>query len=268
MRRRPVVAGNWKMYGSRAANASLVAGVLSGLAPRALRNVEVVVCPPFVYAAELSPQLQSANVGLGAQDVCAEAVQGAFTGEVAATMLREVGCSHVIIGHSERRALYAETDELVGRKTLSALAVGLTPIICVGELWEERDSGRTYEVLGHQLSAVLQTLDSDPAGLAGLDRCILAYEPVWAIGTGRTATPGQAQDVHAFIRGLISSRDAKIAQSVRVLYGGSVKPSNARELFEMSDVDGGLIGGASLKAEDFVAIVAAAELGSERTSCC
>lgn len=259
MTRTPVVAGNWKMHGSRAANTSLVAGMLSGLAPRASRRADVVVCPPFVYLAELSSSLQGAGVGLGAQDVCAEAGQGAFTGEVAATMLQEVGCTHVIIGHSERRALYAETDELVGRKTLTALAAGLTPIVCVGELLEERDSGRTHEVVGRQLSAVLQALEAGPTGLAGLDRCILAYEPVWAIGTGRTATPEQAQDVHAFIRGLIASRDGRIGGSVRVLYGGSVKPGNARELFGMPDVDGGLIGGASLKAENFVAIVAAAQ---------
>jgi triosephosphate isomerase len=259
MIRTPVVAGNWKMHGSRAANASLVSGVLAGIAPRAERRAEVVMCPPFVYLAELAMSLERAGVGLGAQDVCAETGQGAFTGEVAAPMLREVGCTHVIIGHSERRALYAETDELVGRKTLTALSAGLTPIVCVGELLEERDAGRTHEVVGRQLEAVLRALQADPVGLAGLERCILAYEPVWAIGTGRTATPEQAQDVHAFIRGLIQSRDARIGGSVRVLYGGSVKPGNARELFRMPDVDGGLIGGASLKAEDFVAIVAAAQ---------
>ncbi len=259
MIRTPVVAGNWKMHGSRAANSLLVSGVLSGLAPRAERLAEVVLCPPFVYLAELTKQLDQAGVGLGAQDVCAESGQGAFTGEVAAPMLREVGCTHVIVGHSERRALYAETDELVGRKTLAALAAGLTPIICVGELLEERDAGRTHEVVGRQLEAVLQALQGHSLGLAGLDRCILAYEPVWAIGTGRTATPEQAQDVHAFIRGLIQSRDARIGGSVRVLYGGSVKPGNAQELFGMPDVDGGLIGGASLKAEDFVAIVAATQ---------
>jgi triosephosphate isomerase len=259
MKRTPVVAGNWKMHGARATNAALVSGVVSGLAPRAARIAQVVVCPPFVYAAELSELLDRAGVGLGGQDVCAESGQGAFTGEVSASMLRDVGCSHVIVGHSERRALYGDTDALVGRKTLSALAAGLTPIICVGELLEERDAGRTHEVVGRQLQAVLQALEGDAAGLAGLERCILAYEPVWAIGTGRTATPEQAQDVHAFIRGLIQSQDARIAGSVRVLYGGSVKPGNARELFGMPDVDGGLIGGASLKAEDFVAIVAAAQ---------
>ncbi|MFM8586471.1 MAG: triose-phosphate isomerase [Gammaproteobacteria bacterium] len=259
MNRTPVVAGNWKMHGSRAANASLISGVLSGVAPRGQRSAEVVVCPPFVYLADLATMLEQAGVGLGAQDVCTEAGQGAFTGEVSAPMLRDVGCTHVIIGHSERRAYYAETDEGVGRKTLAALSAALTPIICIGELLEERDAGLTYEVVGRQLEAVLRALEADPIGLSGLNRCIVAYEPVWAIGSGRTATPEQAQDVHAFIRGLIQSRDARIGGSVRVLYGGSVKPGNARELFGMPDVDGGLIGGASLKAEDFVAIVAATQ---------
>ncbi|MEY2721871.1 MAG: hypothetical protein RL597_1316, partial [Pseudomonadota bacterium] len=163
MKRTPVVAGNWKMHGARATNAALVSGVVSGLAPRAARIAQVVVCPPFVYAAELSELLDRAGVGLGGQDVCAESGQGAFTGEVSASMLRDVGCSHVIVGHSERRVLYGDTDALVGRKTLSALAAGLTPIICVGELLEERDAGRTHEVVGRQLRAVLEALEGDAA---------------------------------------------------------------------------------------------------------
>lgn len=266
MSRPKLVAGNWKMHGSRAGNATLLDGVLAGLrsidAVGASRGsgsaAEVVICPPFVYLAEVAAKLSGTSIGLGAQNVCAEPGQGAFTGEVSATMLREVGCAHVIVGHSERRALYGETDELVARKVLTVLDAGLTPILCVGELLEERDAGRTHEVVGRQLDAVLDALAAGPAGLGSLARCVIAYEPVWAIGTGRTASPEQAQDVHAFIRGRIAARDATIAGSMRVLYGGSVKPGNARELFGMPDVDGGLIGGASLKAEDFVAIVAAA----------
>lgn len=262
--RRPMVAGNWKMHGSRAANAVLLEGVLAGVAaagattPTDGVGPEVLVCPPFVYLPDVAARIAGSVLQLGAQDVCAELGQGAFTGEVAAPMLREIGCSHVIVGHSERRALYGETDEVVARKALAALAAGLTPIICVGELLEERDSGRTHEVVGRQLSAVMAAMVGSSLGLSGLGRCVLAYEPVWAIGSGRTATPEQAQDVHAFIRGSISTSDATIGGSIRILYGGSVKASNARELFGMPDVDGGLIGGASLKAEEFVAIVAAA----------
>jgi triosephosphate isomerase len=249
-----MVAGNWKMHGSRAANAVLLDGVLAGVGATA---AEVVVCPPFVYLADAAVRLAGTAVALGAQDLCAESGQGAYTGEVSAGMLRDVGCSHVIIGHSERRALFGETDALVARKAVAALAAGLLPIICVGELLEERDGGRTHEVVGRQLDAAIAGVRSSSFGLAALQRCVIAYEPVWAIGTGRTATPEQAEDVHAFIRGRIAANDATIAGSMRVLYGGSVKAGNARELFDMPDVDGGLIGGASLKAEDFVAIVAA-----------
>jgi triosephosphate isomerase len=242
------------MHGSRAANAVLLDGVLAGVGATA---AEVVVCPPFVYLADAAVRLAGTAVALGAQDLCAESGQGAYTGEVSAGMLRDVGCSHVIIGHSERRALFGETDALVARKAVAALAAGLLPIICVGELLEERDGGRTHEVVGRQLDAAIAGVRSSSFGLAALERCVIAYEPVWAIGTGRTATPEQAEDVHAFIRGRIAANDATIAGSMRVLYGGSVKAGNARELFDMPDVDGGLIGGASLKAEDFVAIVAA-----------
>jgi len=264
MTRRPMVAGNWKMHGSRAANAALIDGVLAGLgagvaAAATGLTAEVVVCPPFVYLADAAQRLAGSAVELGAQDVCAEPGQGAFTGEVAGPMLRDIGCSHVIVGHSERRALYGESDELVARKTLAALASGLTPIVCVGELLEERDAGRTHEVVGRQLDAVIAALRASALGLAGLAQCVIAYEPVWAIGTGRTASPAQAQDVHAYIRGRIVEGDATIGGSIRLLYGGSVKAGNARELFGMPDVDGGLIGGASLKAEEFVAIVAAAQ---------
>ncbi len=260
MNRRPMVAGNWKMHGSRAANAALLDGVLAGLraGSAAGMTVEVVVCPPFVYLGDAAQRLAGTTVLLGAQDLCAEPGQGAFTGEVAGPMLRDVGCSHVIVGHSERRALYGESDQWIARKTVAALAAGLTPIVCVGELLEERDAGRTHEVVGRQVAAVMAALAGSGPGLASLGRCVLAYEPVWAIGTGRTASPEQAQDVHAFIRGRIVEADAIVGRSIGLLYGGSVKAGNACELFGMPDVDGGLIGGASLKAEEFVAIVAAA----------
>lgn len=247
--RRPIVAGNWKMHGSRAENAALVEGILASWPTHA---GDCVVCPPFVYLQELARILRGSPIQLGAQDTCAEPL-GAFTGEVSAAMLRDVGCEYVIVGHSERRALYAEDDALVARKFAAAQGKGLIPILCVGETLAERDAGRTHEVVGRQLDAVL-----DLCGAAAFASAVLAYEPVWAIGTGRVASPEQAQDVHAFVRGRIAARDATIAGSVRILYGGSVKAGNARELFAMPDVDGGLIGGASLKAEEFVAILAAA----------
>jgi triosephosphate isomerase len=247
--RRPLVAGNWKMHGNRAENAALIDGLLEAMdaAP-----CDVVVCPPLVYLWEIGRQLKESSVVLGAQDVCAE-TQGAFTGEVSAAMLRDVGCSHVIVGHSERRALYGDTDPLVARKFVAAQAAGLVPILCVGETLEERERGVTREVVARQLDAVL-----DIAGVAAFARAVLAYEPVWAIGTGKTATPEQAQEVHAFIRERMAARDATIAAAVRLLYGGSVKAANAAELFGKPDVDGGLVGGASLKADEFVRICAAA----------
>jgi triosephosphate isomerase len=250
-----MVAGNWKMYGSTAANAALVDGLRQGLAGlgAAAGAVDTLVCPPFVYLTVLAGRLADSRIALGAQNLCAETGQGAYTGEVAGQMLREVGCSHVIVGHAERRALYAESDALVARKYAAALATGLTPILCVGETLAERDAGETSAVAARQLDALIAY-----CGVAALGRGLVAYEPVWAIGTGRTASPAQAQEVHAFIRGRIAAHDATIAGSIRVLYGGSVKAGNARELFAMPDVDGGLVGGASLKADEFVAIVAAA----------
>jgi triosephosphate isomerase len=247
--RRKVVAGNWKMHGSRAANKALIEAVLAGLGEG---DVSCVVCPPFVYLQDVQRLLRGESVVLGAQDVCAEA-PGAHTGEVAAAMLADVGCEYVLVGHSERRAIYGESDTLVARKFAAAQAAGLTPVLCVGEQLGEREGGQTHAVVGRQLDAV-----SGLCGIAALARSIIAYEPVWAIGTGRTATPEQAQDVHAFIRGRIAAQDAKIGAELRILYGGSVKAGNAREIFAMPDVDGGLIGGASLKADEFVAIVAAA----------
>ena len=249
MIRRKLVAGNWKMHGSRALNTQLVEAILAS--PQ-LERVDCVICPPFVYLAEIARQLRGSAARLGAQDVCAEA-QGAYTGEVSAAMLRDVGCQYVIVGHSERRNLYGEDDVLVARKFAAALTAGLIPILCLGELLAEREGGGTREVVGRQLEAVVSL-----TGIGGFAGAVIAYEPVWAIGTGRTASPEQAQEVHGFIRELLAQRDAKIAASLPILYGGSVKTGNARELFVQPDVDGGLIGGASLKAEEFLSIVAAA----------
>jgi len=237
------------MHGARADNAHFVEILSMGL-PEQLA-ADVVLCPPFVYLWEMSRLLKSTDIGLGAQSVCADSV-GAFTGEVSAAMLKDVGCRYVIVGHSERRALYREDDELVARKFLAVQSQGLTPILCVGETLEEREQGLTIQVVTRQLMAVLSL-----AGAPGLHHAVLAYEPVWAIGTGKNATAEQAQQVHAHIRAVIAGRDAKIAHSLRILYGGSVKAANARELFGMPDVDGGLVGGASLKADEFLKICAA-----------
>jgi triosephosphate isomerase len=249
--RRPLIAGNWKMHGSRAENAELIEALLLGLPGQT--PVEIAVCPPFVYLWETARLLKSSSIALGAQSVCAEAL-GAFTGEVSAGMLKDVGCKYVIVGHSERRAIYKEDDALVARKFLAAQSQGLIPVLCVGETLEERERGQTMQVVSRQLTAVL-----DLAGAAALRAAVIAYEPVWAIGTGKNATPAQAQEVHAHIRTAIAGRDAKIAADVRILYGGSVKAANAHELFAMPDVDGGLVGGASLKADEFLKICASAK---------
>jgi triosephosphate isomerase len=249
--RRPLIAGNWKMHGSRAENAELIEALLLGLPDQI--PFDIVVCPPFVYLWEVARLLKASSIGLGAQSVCAEQV-GAFTGESSAAMLKDVGCKYVIVGHSERRAIYKEDDALVARKFLASQSQGLIPILCVGETLEERERGQTTQVVSRQLTAVL-----DLAGAQALRTAVIAYEPVWAIGTGKNATPAQAQEVHAHIRTAIAARDAKIAADVRILYGGSVKAANARELFAMPDVDGGLVGGASLKADEFLKICAAAQ---------
>lgn len=249
--RRPLIAGNWKMHGSRAENAELIEALLLGLPDQI--PFDIVVCPPFVYLWEVARLLKASSIGLGAQSVCAEQV-GAFTGEASATMLKDVGCKYVIVGHSERRAIYKEDDALVARKFLATQSQGLIPILCVGETLEERERSQTMQVVSRQLTAVL-----DLAGVTALRAAVIAYEPVWAIGTGKNATPEQAQEVHAYIRAAIAARDAKIAADVRILYGGSVKAANARELFAMPDVDGGLVGGASLKADEFLKICAAAQ---------
>jgi len=247
--RRPIIAGNWKMHGSRAEKTALVEAIVQKL-PKT--SAEVWLCPTFVYLSEIVRELAGSSISAGAQDVCAE-TQGAFTGEVSASMLKDVGCAGAIVGHSERRALYGESDQLVARKFAAVLAAGLTPILCVGEQLAEREAGRTFEVVDRQLDAVL-----DLSGVGAFTRAVIAYEPVWAIGTGKTASPQQAEEVHAHIRGRVAERDAKIAALVRIQYGGSVKAANAAELFSMPNVDGGLIGGASLKADEFLAIVAAA----------
>jgi triosephosphate isomerase len=248
--RQPLVAGNWKMHGSRAENASLVAGLLDLLQPG--KRAEVLVCPPFPYLTETARLLKDSGVALGAQSVCAEA-QGAFTGEVSAAMLKDVGCRYVLVGHSERRQLFGEDDTLVARKFVAAQGQGLVPVLCVGETLEEREADQTTNVVARQLEAVLAV-----SGVRSLARAVIAYEPIWAIGTGRTASPDQAQAVHAMIRAKVADRDATIGGSVRILYGGSVKASNAQELFAMPDIDGGLVGGASLKADEFARICAGA----------
>lgn len=249
--RQPLVAGNWKMHGSRAENSALVRSLLDQIQPGS--GTEVLLCPPFVYLADVARLLMDSEVALGGQSVCDEP-QGAFTGEVSAAMLKDVGCRYVLVGHSERRQLYGEGDALVARKFVAAQSQGLLPVLCVGETLEEREGGRTAEVVARQLDAVLAV-----SGVAALASAVIAYEPVWAIGTGRTASPEQAQDVHAMIRGKVAALDATIGGSVRILYGGSVKASNARELLAMPDIDGGLVGGASLKADEFAQICAAAD---------
>jgi len=248
--RQPLVAGNWKMHGSRAENASLVSGLLDLLQPG--KRAEILLCPPFPYLMETGRLLKDSGVALGAQSVCAEA-QGAFTGEVSAAMLKDVGCRYVLVGHSERRQLFGESDALVARKFVAALGQGLVPVLCVGETLEEREGDQTASVVTRQIEAVLAV-----TGVQSLAKAVIAYEPIWAIGTGRTASPDQAQEVHAMIRSKVAERDGTIGGSVRILYGGSVKASNAQELFAMPDIDGGLVGGASLKADEFARICAGA----------
>ncbi|MDH3351380.1 MAG: triose-phosphate isomerase [Gammaproteobacteria bacterium] len=248
-----LVAGNWKMNGSTASNAELVAGIVAG-APTS-GSVKVLICPPFPYLSTVVAQVAGSSVAVGAQTV-SEHEAGAFTGEVAPAMLRDIGCEYVIVGHSERRALYGETSFAVAAKFKAALDAGLKPILCVGETLEQRESGSTESVVEVQLGAVI-----DKVGIAGFATGVVAYEPVWAIGTGMTASPQQAQDVHRHIRNVMAGHDADIAAATQILYGGSMKGENAAGLLAMPDIDGGLIGGASLKAADFLAIAAAAAQG-------
>lgn len=246
--RRMMVAGNWKMHGSRKLAGELVDAIVD--AERSA--IDVAVFPPAVYLAELVSTHASSGVLIGAQDASAHA-QGAYTGEISAAMLRDVGCTHVLVGHSERRQYHSETSRQVAEKFVAAQSEGLIPVLCVGESLDQRDAGATEQVISDQLVAVIEL-----AGIAAFANAVVAYEPIWAIGTGRTASPDQAQQVHAFIRDIFAKEDVKLSSSLRILYGGSVKASNASELFAEADVDGGLVGGASLIASDFVAICAAA----------
>lgn len=244
--RQPLVIGNWKMNGTR----QMVQALLSTLVSKntELTRAKVVVCPPYLYIPLAMELLRGTSILLGGQDVWVES-EGAFTGDVSAAMLADFGCSWVIVGHSERRSLHAEDDYLVAKKAMAAQMAGLVPIICVGETLDEREEGRTKAVIARQLDAVLETV-----GIQMFASAVIAYEPVWAIGTGRTATPQQAQEIHEYIRQRIAINNADIASSLRILYGGSVKPKNAAELFNQPDIDGGLIGGASLNGIDFIEI--------------
>lgn len=247
--RRNIVAGNWKLHGSRHFASDLV-GRLAAALP--LPGVEVVVLPPLPYLSDLIEDFEHAALAFGAQDVSSNQ-EGAYTGEVSAQMLVDVGATYGLVGHSERRQYHGETSEHVARKFLAAVNAGLRPILCVGESLEQREAGQTESVIASQLEPVLKLVS-----VAAFEDAVVAYEPVWAIGTGLTATPGQAQQVHAFIRGVVAAHDARIGDSLPILYGGSVKPENAADLFSQPDVDGGLVGGASLVAENFLAIASAA----------
>ena len=244
--RQPLVAGNWKMNGSLDGIIALVEGIKAGM--NSVTTAEMAVCPPYVYIPQVAALLQGSAISLGAQDV-SDQEAGAYTGEVAPAMLSDIGCKYVIVGHSERRSLYGESDEFTASKFAAARKAGLVPILCVGELLEEREQGITEDVVARQLDAVIGL-----EGIAALGGAVIAYEPVWAIGTGKTASPDQAQAVHAFIRGKLAALDSDVAAKVRILYGGSMNPGNAAELLSMGDIDGGLIGGASLKPDDFLAI--------------
>lgn len=246
-----LVAGNWKMNGTLAASRALVEAILPPLAGFA--RAQYAVCVPFPYLSAVQAQVRGSSVALGAQNLC-QFGDGAYTGEISGAMLADCGCRYVIVGHSERRGLFGDTDEVVALKVERALAHGLVPILCVGEILSEREAGVTEQVVARQLDAVIRH-----CGVQALGRGVIAYEPVWAIGTGKTATPAQAQAVHAFIRGRVATGDAAVGAALRILYGGSVKAGNAAQLFAMPDVDGGLIGGASLAADEFVAICRAAQ---------
>jgi triosephosphate isomerase len=248
--RKYLVAGNWKMNGGTAANGELCGRIASGLSNSDI--VDVLVCPPFPYLRAVGQRLKDTPVSLGAQNVSQHAA-GAYTGEVSAAMLKDLGCEYVIVGHSERRAMMHESSRIVAEKFSAALRESLTPILCVGETLDERTAGRMEQVVGEQLDAVL-----DGAGVEAFASAVIAYEPVWAIGTGRTASPEQAQQAHRFIRNILEGRNVDIASAVQILYGGSVKGDNAAGLFSMPDIDGGLIGGASLDAAEFLAIAEAA----------
>ena len=243
--RQILVAANWKMNGTLSSIRPLLQSIIQGVEGC---ESEVAICPPYVYIPELASQLGNSEIRLGAQNV-SHLEKGAYTGEISAQMLTDYACYYVIVGHSERRTLYAEHDKRVAEKFIAVQANGMQPILCVGELLEERESNTTEEVIARQLDMVIEM-----AGIEAFRKAVIAYEPVWAIGTGKTASPEQAQEVHEFIRLRLARHNNEIADIVRVLYGGSVKADNAKQLFEMADIDGGLIGGASLVAEDFIAI--------------
>nr|Q31HG2.1 RecName: Full=Triosephosphate isomerase; Short=TIM; Short=TPI; AltName: Full=Triose-phosphate isomerase [Hydrogenovibrio crunogenus XCL-2] len=245
------VAGNWKMHGDKASIKTLVTGL--NAKADSVGDVLVAVCPPAIYLDYTKNCLMAGEIALGGQNMAIEPVQGAYTGETSASMLKDVGCQYVILGHSERRAIYGETDQDIAAKVKTALDSGLTPILCVGETLEERESGQLESVISQQLDAVISEV-----GIDQFADVVIAYEPVWAIGTGKTASAQQAQDVHAFIRGQLAKLNPSVAEKVIIQYGGSVKPNNASELFSQPDIDGGLIGGASLNADDFIAICQAA----------
>jgi triosephosphate isomerase len=251
--RRKLIAGNWKMNGSIAANAALLTQIQSEFKGP---ECDVAVCVPFPYLAQCQSLMSGSGLCLGAQDVSIYEC-GAYTGEVCADMLLEFGCRYVIVGHSERRAYFAESNELVAKKAAVAIEKGLIPIVCVGETLEQREAGQTDQVVLSQIDAVLSAI-----AIESLPRIVIAYEPVWAIGTGLTATPEMAQQVHAVLRRRLNEKDTAASAQVKILYGGSMKPDNAPALLAMSDIDGGLIGGASLKAQDFLAIVHAARAAS------
>ena len=251
--RKPFVAGNWKMNTDSHTGVNLADGISSGSLDIAGRSVDVAVIPPFVYLQAVVKALSTAHIAVGAQDIYYEQ-KGAFTGEISASMLKDIGCNYVLCGHSERRHVMGESDELVNKKVTAAVCGGLLPIFCVGERLEEREASQTSEVVTRQITNGLAGLS-----LEKVSAVTVAYEPVWAIGTGLTATPQQAQEVHALIRKLLGEMyDAELAEEIRILYGGSVKPGNAAELMRQRDIDGLLVGGASLKADDFVAIIRAA----------
>jgi triosephosphate isomerase len=249
--RRPLVAGNWKMNGSRAKSVILVEALRRGVG--ATSKAEVAVCPPFILIPLAAEKLVGSPVAWGGQNLSVHK-SGAYTGEVSGPMLKDYGCTYVIVGHSERRSLYREDDALVAEKFGAAQAAGLIPILCVGELLAEREAHQTEAVVARQLDAVLTKY-----GIGSFKHAVIAYEPVWAIGTGKTATPEQAQDVHRFIRARLAAQNQAAAEGVRILYGGSMKGSNAKDLLHQTDIDGGLIGGASLVAEEFLTICRAAD---------
>jgi triosephosphate isomerase len=248
--RKKLVAGNWKMHGSRSMAEGLVEDIVKS---GPINDIDVLVLPPYPYLAPLVDKYGTSGVGFGSQDVSEHQGQGAYTGEVSATMVADIGCRWALVGHSERRHQHAESNEKVARKFAAVLAAGLTPILCVGETLDQREAGQTMQVIQQQLHAVVAL-----NGIGSFDTAVVSYEPVWAIGTGKTASPEQAQEVHAFIRSQLAQEDAMIARLTRLLYGGSVKAANAAELFAQPDVDGGLIGGAALVASEFLTICNAA----------